>query len=108
MPIHQIDPAQAKQLQSEGAAVIIDLRAPDQFSKEHISGAQNIPSDSVTAENLPDIGDKKLIVHCNRGGRATRWCNSVIAEDQDVEIHHLQGGIEAWKAAGFAVDEINE
>ena len=104
MPIYQIEPDEAKELQDSGDATIIDLRGDEQYSKEHIVGAEHMPSDTLNANNLPDEG-KKLIVHCNRGGRATRFCNALMVEDDAVDIYHLKGGIEAWKAAGFAVQK---
>ena len=103
MPIHQLEPAEAKALQESGEAIIADLRGEEQYSKEHIPNAEHHPSDAIDMHNLPG-GDKKLIVHCNKGGRAGRFCNALMAEDDSIDIYHLKGGIEAWKAAGLKVE----
>lgn len=103
MPIHQVKPQDAKIMCDNNEAIIIDLRGEDSYKKEHIVGAENIPSDTLNAGNLPDRG-KKLIVHCNRGGRAGRFCNALMREDSDIDIYHLEGGIEAWKAAGLSIE----
>lgn len=103
MPIHQLTPQDAKLLCDNNEGIIIDLRGEDQFQKEHIVGAENMPSDTLHAGNLPDRNGKKLIVHCNKGGRAGRFCNALMAEDSEIDIYHLQGGIEAWKEAGFGI-----
>ena len=105
MPIHQIDPSDAKKLQSSDEAMIIDLRGAEQYGKEHIVGAVHMPVDTLNANNLPDDG-RKVIVHCNRGGRAGRFCNALMADDDSIDIYHLKGGIEAWKADGLAVEKV--
>ena len=104
MPIHQIEPIEVKKLQESGEAEIVDVRGADQHQKEHITGAINMPSAEIDAHRLPGAAGKKLIVHCNRGGGATRLCNALVGQDDSIEIYHLTGGIEAWKAAGLAVE----
>ena len=105
MPIYQLEPAEAMQWQDKGKAVIIDVRSADQYQKEHIPAARNMPSSELSAETLPHAEGRKLIVHCNRGGGATRFCNALMAQDNTIDIYHLKGGIEAWKAAGFDVEK---
>lgn len=106
MPIHQLNPAEARQWQDKGKAIIIDVRSHDQYQKEHIPSAQNIPASQITVLTLPVPPEGcKLIVHCNRGGGATRLCNALMEEDSALELYHLQGGIEAWKASGFEVSQ---
>lgn len=104
MPIHQLTPQDAKIMHEADGAVIIDLRGEEQYKKQHIVGAENIPSEQLNISNLPDYENKKLIVHCNKGGRAGRFCHALMAEDSEIDIYHLEGGIEAWKEAGFAVE----
>lgn len=86
-----------------GEAVIIDLRGAEQFAERHIVGAEHVPVDTIDIHHLPERGGKKLIVHCNRGGRAGRFCSAVMAADSEVELYHLQGGIQAWVDAGLPV-----
>lgn len=104
MPIHHIEPSQAKEMCDTYGAVIVDVRSSDQYTKEHIEGAANIPAADIDANRLPETAGKKLIIHCNRGGGATRLCNALMAQDDSIEVYHLKGGIEAWKAAGFGVE----
>lgn len=101
MPIHQLTPQEAKALVEKDEAVIIDLRGEEQYKERHIQGAEHIPSESMDVHNLPERGGKKLIVHCNKGGRAGRFCSAVMAADDEVELYHLQGGIQAWIDAGL-------
>lgn len=101
MPIHQLTPQQAKHMVDKGEAVIIDLRGEDQFKERHIKGAEHIPSDTIDVRNLPSRGGKKLIIHCNKGGRAGRFCNAVMEANADTELYHLEGGIHAWIEAGL-------
>ncbi len=101
MAIHQLTPQEAKRMHDAGEAVIIDLRGEEQFKECHIKGAEHIPSDTIDVHSLPERGGKKLIVHCNKGGRAGRFCSAVMAADEDNNIYHLQGGITAWIEAGL-------
>lgn len=101
MPIHQLTPEDAKKMVDSGEAVIIDLRGEEQFKERHISGAEHLPADKINVHDLPERDGKKLIVHCNRGGRAGRFCNAVMEADADTDLYHLQGGIQAWIDAGL-------
>lgn len=104
MPLHQVTPQEAKRMQDAGEAVIIDLRGAEQFHTQHIVGAEHMPSDTMDVHNLPEFGGKKRIVHCNKGGRAGQFCSAVMAADSEVELYHLQGGINAWVDAGLPVE----
>lgn len=104
MPIHQLSPQQAKQMTDNGEAVIVDLRGEDQYKVQHIKGARHIPSEQIELHKLPDMQGKKMIVHCNKGGRAGRFCNALMQHDAEIDIYHLEGGIQAWVEAGLATE----
>ncbi len=46
---------------------IIDVRIPEQFSAEHIDGAENLPLATLD-KHLPNWkDDRPVVVYCNRG-----------------------------------------
>lgn len=71
------DPAAARKLISEGAAVI-DVRTADEYGEGHVASAQNIPIDDFSAR-LAEVdklvsGDKSkpVVVYCAAGKRAAK------------------------------------
>ena len=60
----------AKQVQA--GALIVDVRAPDEYESGHISVAPNVPHEAV-ADNLAVFGgdkDRAIILYCKSGRRA--------------------------------------
>lgn len=99
---------EAKTLMDKGEAILIDVREPDEYLAEHIPGSQLVPL-SVFTDNCRkiDCGDKKVIFHCKAGIRSNKAC--AIAKDyfDDENLLSLQGGIEAWRSAGYSTSSGN-
>ncbi len=87
MPIHQINPEEAKQILDEDAnALYVDVRSVQEFIQAHPIRALNIPLmnqgtfgmepnpqfEKVAATVLPK--NKKLLVGCLSGGRSQKAC----------------------------------
>ena len=54
--------------------VIIDVREPEEFARDHVEGAINIPPSQLMegAHQLDDVEkDSELIVYCITGARST-------------------------------------
>ena len=67
-PASSIDGQTAKMLVAEGA-VLVDVRAPDFYAREHIRGAINVPVAQVeqrAAEVIKSL-DTPVIVYCRTG-----------------------------------------
>ncbi len=69
------DPALARSLLAQGAAVI-DVRSPEEFASGHIDRAVNIPVDELPAR-LDDVRkvatkDQPVVVYCASGHRAAK------------------------------------
>lgn len=106
MTISTLNPQQAQSKIASGA-MLIDIRENDEFSREHIQGAICIPLEQLNINGLPDPTENCVIFCCKSGGRTQSACNQLakLAENSDVEICVLDGGVNNWKAAGFAVEE---
>ncbi len=98
MPKH-VKPAALKLALDRNEALLIDVREPGEFAREHIAGAQSLPLSAFDMSRLPH--DRKIVLCCHTGARSTR----AVAELEASGFHdvaHLDGGLGAWKAARLA------
>jgi rhodanese-related sulfurtransferase len=102
--MQSIDPQTAARWLRAGEASLLDVREPQEYAAEHIEAAHLQPLSGVTYAALPaPMQGKKLVVQCHLGGRSARACELLSAERPGIEVYNLEGGIEAWKAAGLPV-----
>ena len=94
---------EAQRLQQEVGAIVIDVREAGEHRRAHIPGARNVPLTEVESR-LADIPrDAPVVVHCalgNRGALAAKRLHELGFEN----VHNLEGGIRAWKAAELPVE----
>jgi rhodanese-related sulfurtransferase len=102
MSIQNVDAKTLKGWLDRNEAMLVDVREPAEYASEHIPGAILLPLARVGKAALPPSQGKKLAVQCLKGGRGRTACEKLLAEDPGLEIWNLEGGIEAWRAAGFA------
>ena len=91
-----IKPAALKQFLDRNEALIVDVRAPGEFAREHIAGAQSFPLSSFDPARLPR--DRRIVLCCQSGARSSR----ALAQFEAAGLHdvaQLDGGLTAWKAA---------
>ena len=104
MTIENIDPATLRAWLEAERAVLVDVREPAEYEAEHIEGAALVPLGRIGRATLPEHGGRNLVVMCRMGGRGQAACQRLRAEISAHEtIYHLEGGILAWKQAGFPV-----
>jgi len=87
-----------------GGAVLVDLRAPNQFKDGHIAGARNLPGDQLAADSkaLEKFAGKTLILYCDSGattGAALRTLAGAGVKD----VFSLRGGLAAWRQENLPV-----
>jgi rhodanese-related sulfurtransferase len=99
MPAKHIDAVEAKRLVDQGA-LLVDIREDHEYDDENIPGARNEPLSRIGGAEI--TGVPAVVFHCKSGAR-TRMNAGALAECTDAEVYILDGGIEAWKAAGFPV-----
>lgn len=99
MALKHINAAEAKKLVDQGA-LLVDVREVNEYLGENIPGAKNEPLSRIG--RTPISGAPAVVFHCKSGAR-TRMNAAALAQYTDAEVYILDGGIEAWKAAGFPV-----
>jgi rhodanese-related sulfurtransferase len=96
MSIKTVDANTLKAWLDKGEAIVVDVREPAEHEAQNIPGATLLPLSTVSKAALPNSAGAKLVIHCRKGGRGSAACEKLLAEDPNLEIYNLEGGIEAW------------
>jgi len=99
MNVQRIDPQEANRRLKAGAT-LIDVREANEHAREHIPGARLAPLSCFDAKALN--GDC-AVFYCQSGRRTLANAERLSAAGFR-EICVLDGGLAAWKEAGFATD----
>ena len=89
-----------KQRQQAGETpTILDVREPWEFEESRISGSQNIPLGSLPTalDDLEDLKDQEVIVHCKSGARSSA-AKAFLTQQGFTNVRNLEGGILAYQA----------
>ena len=97
-----IDAKTAKRRLDSGEAVLIDIRESDEHVREHIIGARLAPLSAIDSHDFDRDHGKVAVFHCKSGMRTQANAARLLAHGFK-EAFFLDGGIEAWKAAGLPV-----
>ena len=100
MTLKTVSIEEAKRMIADGAR-LVDVREADEAARERIGLAKNIPLSGL-GDALPLGGDAAIIFHCKAGNRTSANAGR-LASASTCEAYLLEGGIEAWKAAGLPV-----
>ena len=90
-----------KMIEDNADFILIDARGTEEFKKEHIAGAINLPANKVDAETLEKLSDnmeKKLVFYCS----STKCTASRIASAKAFGagykyVYEYLGGLADWK-----------
>ncbi len=106
LPTTLIPTTAASLLREYPTARILDVRTPGEFEAAHIGGAYNVPLDTIPehAQEIGRITDAPILLVCQSGQRARRADASLRTIGMS-NIHVLDGGMNAWIAAGLGVVE---
>lgn len=96
-PIPFINPqALSERLRSGEKVVIVDVRAPEEFSADHIEGAINMPSDQLAAKAGELPADVSIVAVCNFGGARSCSAAELLHQMGYDKAAALQGGMRGW------------
>lgn len=100
----KISPQEAQRLLQDGA-VLIDIRAANEFARKHIPGAQSVPVDQLAQQQIEQ--GKTVIFTCMSGMRTQSNQNTLSQASQACsDAFILEGGLTAWEKAGLEVKKI--
>lgn len=83
--------------------MLIDVREPDEYAREHIPGARLVPLSGFDAAAFDDEHGKVGVFHCNSGNRTGQAAAQLLGSGF-AEVYHLSGGIQGWKKAGLRIN----
>jgi len=99
-----LTPAELDDRRRSGAAVIVDVREPDEFRRERIDGAVNVPLSKLTPSEVARAAGvaprDSIVLHCQGGVRSAQAANRLLEAGWPTAAH-LDGGLGAWKKAGL-------
>jgi rhodanese-related sulfurtransferase len=110
--IENLSPEEVVAELQRGEAIVVDLREPaERIEHGVIRGAIHAPrgmleffADPTSAYHRPDFDPaRRTILYCASGGRSALAADTL----QDLgytRVAHLNGGLKAWREAGFRVE----
>lgn len=95
-----------RQLDAEPSAILVDVRTAEEYNEGHLPGAVHIDVLQAGFQEAIQQLDltQPMYVYCHSGGRSAR-ASRIIRELGVVQIYDLRGGIMAWKAHSFPVQQ---
>jgi rhodanese-related sulfurtransferase len=101
-----VDTLGATQLMNRSDALVIDLRAPDEFAKGHVLGAKNVPMLDLSrrAADLDKNKARPVIIYGADANRAAPAI-PVLRKAGFSDVRNLTGGYPAWLQAGLPVEK---
>lgn len=101
--IKTLDPKTLKLWLDKNEAILVDVREPLEYKEAHIEKAINIPLSQLSTKihQLPDLGEKKIVLQCKSGIRSMIGCQTLNKDGLQYDLWNLEGGIHAWSSFGF-------
>ena len=91
-------------LEGDPAAVLLDIRTPEEFGEGRLEGAVNIDFYAADfAGQLAELDrDATYVIYCRSGNRTTAALDT-FRDLGFTSVHAVEGGIVAWEATGHPV-----
>ena len=90
----------AAAVRAEGPCYLLDVRTPREHASAHLAGSELMPLDALDVEAVKRAAaGKRCVVVCQSGMRAQHAAERL--EAAGVEAVVLDGGVNAWEAAGL-------
>lgn len=98
--VANLSAAEAVLVLNRGKPLVLDVRDAAEFASGHIQGAKNIPVTELASrlKEIEKFKDKPVLVHCQRGVRASKACK-ILKAQQFSQLNNLRGGLNAWVEA---------
>jgi glyoxylase-like metal-dependent hydrolase (beta-lactamase superfamily II)/rhodanese-related sulfurtransferase len=89
-----------QQMQAGAAPIVVDVRLPSEWMALRIGNVLNIPINKMFAESKRLSKDMPVLTVCNSAYRSSMGA-SVLLKQGFKEVFNMEGGSEAWIAAGL-------
>jgi len=98
-----VTPETVEKLRSTGAAVIVDVREPDEYVVGRIPGAVLIPLGELP-NRLDEVPTDTPVVMVCRSGNRSAQALQLLQKAGFTNVHNMLGGMNAWTTAGYVVE----
>ena len=98
MGFANVDVDALERLQATGARVV-DVRTDVEVARGVIPGASHIALDKLPTRFMELDQASPVVLYCQMGGRSAGAAQFLISQGFQ-QVYNLQGGINAWAAAG--------
>ena len=99
-----VDVSTVNAIKDDPGVFLLDVREPDEYAAGHIPGITLIPMGEIPARMSELPKDKPVIVTCRTGNRSGQ-VTDFLREQGFTNVHNMDGGIVAWEAAVYAVEQ---
>jgi rhodanese-related sulfurtransferase len=98
-----LSPQELIRLMNQGA-LLLDLRAPEQFQAGHVAGARQMSADEIlkAGDTLKKYKEKPVVVY-DEGGSVGGAAVRQLAAQGFTRVFTLRGGLSAWRADNLPV-----
>jgi hydroxyacylglutathione hydrolase len=86
---------------ARGDAFILDVRNASEHAAGAVEGSRNVAYTRLATALSAIPRDRRVLVHCARGGRSAAAVSYLRAQGFDAV--NIAGGFDAWRAAGLSV-----
>ncbi len=104
--IEELSPHHVADLLNARQILLVDVREPDEYAAQRISGALLYPLTTLDALALPPDGPRRVVFQCGSGKRSALAAQARLAAGAE-HVAHLAGGIGAWKSAGLPILQLD-
>ncbi|MFC3395960.1 rhodanese family protein [Brenneria rubrifaciens] len=100
-----VPPLDARKMLDEGA-VLIDIRQPEEFAREHIAQARLYPLGLLTTQphQSPAPDASTVIFYCLSGMRSGKNADLLAESVAPAQAVLIDGGLNAWKKSGLSTE----
>jgi rhodanese-related sulfurtransferase len=100
-----VSPQDAIRLMNRGA-VVIDLRAAEQYAAGHLAGARRLDGEQIlkAGDTLKKYKQKPLIVYDESGSLGTSAARQLKRQGFE-QAFNLRGGLSAWRADNLPLEK---
>jgi rhodanese-related sulfurtransferase len=81
--------------------LLLDVRETGEYASEHIPDALLCPLSTLDPSSIEFQVERKILLYCQSGRRSIQAAQKLL-ESGFTDVTHLEGGLNAWKAAGYA------
>jgi rhodanese-related sulfurtransferase len=100
--VNQVEPQQVQEMLARSPRpFLLDVRTPEEYKQGHISGAELIPLQDLSAKMSRIPKDREVICVCASGSRSSAAARQL--SSQGYTVSNLRGGMGRWARAGFSV-----